>query len=310
LVLAAAALLSQLDIRLASSQAISMVAAHTGQEVPLDDPLAPVWDAATPVEVPLSAQTATVPNGGGSIRAVTVRSLTDGRRIYFRMEWDDQTEDTSAFASQDFRDAAAIEFPANGVSSVPSFCMGQLGGEVNIWQWKGDWQRDIDEGFVGVPEAYPNSDAGLYPFRDDDVFYPGRDAGNPLSDTDRKSPVEDLVSAGFGTLTSAGIQKVDGRGVWQDGKWYVLFARDMDLGGDFYVPFKKGDTVNVAFAVWDGANEERDGLKSVSQFADLRVEGEEDSASKISLVVLGILGAVVLAGFLYLLYQERLKPGA
>lgn len=287
-----------------------MVAAHTGQEVPLDDPLAPVWDAATPVEVPLSAQTVTVPNGGGSIRGVTVRSLTDGRRIYFRMEWDDQTQDTAAFAPQDFRDAAAIEFPANGVSSVPSFCMGQQGGRVNIWQWKGDWQKDIDEGFVGVPQAYPNSDVGLYPFRDDDLFYTGRAAGNPLSETDRKTPVEDLVAGGFGTLTSADIQKVDGSGVWQDGKWYVLFARDMDLGGDFYVPFKRGDTVNVAFAVWDGANEERNGLKSVSQFADLRVEGEEGGANTVSLVVLGVLGAFALAGFIYLLYQERLKPGA
>ena len=271
--LLAAAILTQLNVRLASSQAPSLVSTHTGSDVPLDDPLASVWDSTTPVEIPLSAQTITIPKGGGSIRAVSARSLNDGRKVYFRLEWEDPTEDTSAFAPQDFRDAAAIEFPASGVSSVPSFCMGQIGGQVNIWQWKGDWQADIDHGFVDVPDAYPNVQSDLYQFQQDDTFYPGRAVGNLISETERKSPVEDLVSAGFGTLTTADVQKVQGKGVWQDGKWYVLFARDMDLGGDFYVPFKRGQTTNVAFAVWDGANGERNGLEvrfSVRGSADRR----------------------------------------
>jgi hypothetical protein len=310
LLLVTAALLSQLDIRLASSQAVSIVARQTKEQVPLDDPLASVWDGVTPVLIPLSAQNAVVPNGGGSIRAVSVRSLTDGKRIYFRLEWDDQTKNTSAFAPQEFRDAAAIEFPANGASTTPSFCMGQANGNVNIWQWKGDWQGDIDQGFVSVPEAYPNAESDLYPFQDDDTFYPGRAAGNRFSQTNRTSPVEDLVAAGFGTLTSADAQNVAGKGIWQGGKWYVLFARDMDLGyhRGFYVPFEGGQTTNVAFAVWDGANSERDGLKSVSQFADLQIEKEAEATNVTSLVVLGILAAFGLAGFFYLLYRERLKP--
>jgi hypothetical protein len=308
--LLAGAILSQLDIRLASSQAASLLSTHTGSDVPLDDPLSTVWDSAAPVEIPLSAQTATVPNGGGSIRAVSARSLNDGRKIYFRLEWEDSTQDTYAFAPQDFRDAAAIEFPASGASSVPSFCMGQIGGQVNIWQWKGDWQADIDHGFVNVPEAYPNVESDLYPFHQDDTFYPGLAVGNANSQTERKSPVEDLVAAGFGTLTTADVQKVLGKGVWQEGKWYVLFARDMDLGGDFYVPFKRGQTTNVAFAVWDGASEERDGLKSVSSFVDLRIEGDTSGANVPSLIILAVLAAAGLAGGAYLLYQERFKRGA
>jgi hypothetical protein len=305
LLLVAATLLSQLDIRLASSQAISIVARQTPDKVPLDDPLASVWDGVTPVQIPLSAQNAVVPNGGGSIRAVSVRSLTDGKRMYFRLEWDDQTQNTSAFAPQEFRDAAAIEFPANGVSTTPSFCMGQANANVNIWHWKADWQADIDHGFVGVPQAYPDAGSDALPFRQ---FYSGKDAGNPLSQENRATPVEDLVAAGFGTLTHAEAQNVQGKGVWQDGKWYVLFARDMEESQrDLYVPFEDGQTTNVAFAVWDGANNERDGLKSVSQFADLQIEKEADPTNVTSLVVLGVLGALGLAGFFYLLYQERWK---
>ncbi|HSP55502.1 MAG TPA: ethylbenzene dehydrogenase-related protein, partial [Dehalococcoidia bacterium] len=180
-----------------------------------------------------------------------------------------------------------------------------------IWQWKGDWQGDIDRGFVNVPNAYPNVASDLYPFQKEDTFYPGRAAGNLISQPDRKSPVEDLVAAGFGTLTTAEVQKVQGNGVWQDGKWYVVFTRDMDLGGGFYVPLKGGQTTNVAFAVWDGAKGERDGLKSVSQFAELRIEGKDETgANVISLVALGLLAAVGVAGFAYLIYKERLKRGA
>lgn len=306
----AGAVLSQLNVRLASSQATSLVSAHTAKDVPLDDPMASVWNRAAPIEVPLSAQLGVVPAGGGSIRSVSARSLNDGKRIYFRLEWQDSTENVSAFAPQDFRDAAAIEFPANGVSSLPSFCMGQIGGQVNIWQWKGDWQADIDQGFVNVPEAYPDVQADFYPFSDDDTFYPGRAVGNAMSQVDRKSPVEDLVAAGFGTLTTGDVQTVDGKGVWQDGKWYVLFARDMDTRGDFYVPFKGGQTTNIAFAVWDGAHGERNGIKSVSTFADLQIEADKSGANVPSLVVLAVLAVIVLAGGGYVLYLERLKRGS
>ncbi len=307
-VLAAAALLSQTGVRLASSQTVSLVARRTEATVPLDDPRASIWDSAGPVEIPLSAQTFVVPNGGGGIRAVTARALNDGRKVYFRLEWDDATENMSAFAPQEFRDAAAIEFPANGVSTVPSFCMGQTNGQVNIWQWKADWQADIDLGFVSVPQAYPNAEADLYPFHSDDAFYPGRAAGNQMSQTDRQSPVEDLVAAGFGTLTSAGYQSVQGKGVWQDGKWYVLFARDMDVGGDdFYVPFQGGQQTNVAFAVWDGANSERDGLKSVSQFADLQIESGEGGPNTTTLAVLAVLLAVIVVAVCFVGYRERRK---
>src|SRR3990170_6462055 len=209
-VLVAALILTKMDLRLASSQAVTLPVKETEAEIPADDPLASVWQTAEPVEIPLSAQNVTVPQGGGSIRAVTVRALHNRDRVFFRLEWSDPTRDVSSFAPQDFRDAAAIQFPAKGVSTLPSFCMGQAGGQVNIWQWKADWQADIDGGFVSVPQAYPNAAADYYPFQDDDTFYPGRAAGNTFSQTNRTTPVENLVAVGFGTLSSAEQQTVAG----------------------------------------------------------------------------------------------------
>ncbi len=306
-VIAAAALLTRLDLRLASSQAVSVVVKETQADVPLDDPQASVWDTAEPVEIPLSAQNVAVPQGGGSIRAVTARALHDGDRIFFRLDWGDSSQDTSAFAPQQFRDAAAIQFPAGGTETLPSFCMGQAGGQVNIWHWKGDWQADIDRGFVNVPEAYPNAAADYYPFQDEDTFYTGRAAGNLLSQADRESPVENLVAAGFGTLSTATDQTVAGNGVWENGRWYVLFARNMVSKNATYTPFRPGQTTNVAFAVWDGSAGERDGLKSVSQFADLKIEGVARKGGGGSAVWVYVMGGaiIVLLAVVYWRFRRR-----
>ncbi len=272
-VLAVAALLTRFDLRLANSQALVLPVAEVKAKVPLDDPLASIWDGAQPLEIPMTAQNIAVPQGGGSIPAVVVRALHDRDNVYFRMEWQDATQNGMTIASQDFRDGAAIEFPAKGVSTVPSFCMGQPNGNVNIWHWKADWQADIDNGYVSVQQQYPDMAVDYYDFEKEDTFLSGRAAGNLMSAAKRTSPVEDLVAKGFGTLTTAVDQDVKGKGVWQDGKWYVIFSRSMETKGDVYTPFNPGQITNVAFAVWDGAKQERNGLKSVSQFADLSIEG-------------------------------------
>ncbi|MDO8611317.1 MAG: ethylbenzene dehydrogenase-related protein, partial [Dehalococcoidia bacterium] len=89
--------------------------------------------------------------------------------------------------------------------------------------------------------------------------------------------------------------------------WYVLFAREMKASGD-YTPFKPGQTTNVAFAVWDGAAGERDGLKSVSQFADRKVEGVAKPESKSGGVVWVFVMAGVVLVFMGMAYA-RLRAG-
>jgi DMSO reductase family type II enzyme heme b subunit len=170
---------------------------------------------------------------------------------------------------------------------------------------------------VNVAQAYPDVVSDLYPFQDDEVFNPGLAAGNPLSQVNRTTPVENLVARGFGTLTSADAQPVDGKGVWQDGKWYVLFAREMEASGDTYTPFSPGESTDVAFAVWDGSAGERDGLKSVSLFADLVVEaapaggdglvddGGDDTTEIILLVVFVLV--VIAAGAIIFIARRQTR---
>jgi hypothetical protein len=226
------------------------------------------------VSVPLSAQNSTPPMGGHRW-TLTARAVHDYRSLYIELEWDDPRADVSVGRPQDFTDAAAIEFPAVASVTVPAFCMGDPTATVNIWQWRAAWQADVAHGFRGsVTHQYPNTSVDWYPFRDDPVYSTGHAVGNPFSVTDRSSAVDNLVAGGFGTLTADPTPIVQGWGVWRDGVWRVVFERPLAVSREGSISLSPDDWTNVAFAVWDGGAEERDGMKSVGNFVSLDISKE------------------------------------
>ncbi len=305
-----AAALTITDTRLASSQTVTLMAKRSEELVPADDPFAEVWDRARAVEFPMSAQNVVQPKAGNQ-RTMTARALNHGDRLYIMAEWEDATQDMQASRQTEFSDGAAVEFPVAEGEQVPSFCMGNPDAPVNIWQWKAAWQVDVEKGFVSIEETYPNMYADLYPFEDEEVFYPSRAAGNVFARTDRTTAVDNLLAGVYGTLTEADDQIVQGTGEWRDGRWRVVFVRDMAVG-DEYAQFAHGERNNIAFAVWDGANGDRDGMKSVSQFLTLDVSSElaKEGGGGIPLwaIVLIVVGGLALAaavGGTYALQRRR-----
>ena len=306
-----AAALTLFDLRLASSQTVTLVAKRSENAIPLDDPSADVWDKGAPIQVPLSGQNTVPPRGGGE-GTVTARALHYDGKLYIRMEWSDATKDDSTSMQNEFTDAAAVQFPVEHGESVRAFCMGNPDAHVNIWQWKAAWQTGTDASVLDVQEAYPNIAVDFYPFEDEPEFYPAAASGNIVVRADRTSAADNLLAGSFGTLTAAEDQMVAGMGAWDDGKWRVVFSRDLQVGAE-YAQFAEGDSTNVAFAVWNGANAERDGMKSVSQFPTLEVSPEIAtgggglSGGTIGLFV--VVGLVVVAGLAtvgsYLLYTRR-----
>ncbi|MDE2227911.1 MAG: hypothetical protein KGL11_02575 [Alphaproteobacteria bacterium] len=77
---------------------------------------------------------------------------------------------------------------------------------------------------------------------------------------------ENLVANGFGTLTHVPVQDVKASGKYAHGIWTVVFHRAVKPQGDDNVTLqvKPGTNLPVAFAVWNGANKERDGFKAVT----------------------------------------------
>jgi hypothetical protein len=278
---ALAAVLTATGTRLAASQTPSLVALRVSGPIPARDPFDSFWDRLRRVEVPLSAQQVVPPKSRGPLPflrgqrwTVRVRAAHDGDRLYLLLEWPDSSPERSVAAVQDFTDAAAVQFPAVAGQGVPALCMGDPKGTVNIWQWKAAWQTLVERPDRGIRERYPNAVADLYPFHGEDLFYPGRAVGNPFSQTQRRSAVDNLVAGGFGSLTPAPLDSLTGWGDWRDGRWRVVFARPLQVAAPGSIDLRVGDRTDLAVAVWDGAARERDGMKSVGGFVALEVSDQ------------------------------------
>jgi hypothetical protein len=251
-------LLATLASLMAQAQAVKLTAKFVNQELTAD-PTALVWNQTQAVAITLSPQQITQPYGGGATKELFVRTLHNGRLIAFLLEWADATQDQEIAQTDRFSDAVAVQFPVE-FETNPSPFMGDARNAVNIWQWQAAWQRDIDEGgLADVDRTYP-------PYADEVPYgiYVGRDVGNWRSQRDHKTPVENLIAQGFGTLTHQELQHVLGRGVWENGRWKVVLVRALHTGLMGDAPFEAGQKSSINFAVWDGSSGERGARKSVS----------------------------------------------
>ena len=286
----------------AVSQTQNLTAIEVGEDPGLD-PDAAIWTRVGSVQVPLSAQRSAY-IVGGSAKTVRAQAVQHKGRIYMRLAWDDDTNDDATVRVEDFADAAAIEFPADGAASIPSICMGQADAAVNIWHWR----ADSNAGLLDPTDVYTSASVDGYPSTEP-LFYTAREAGNPFANPDL-GPVQTLVSRAFGELTTLEEQDVEGFGRYDGSGWAVVFARSFDAPTAGHAAFSTSTTVDLAFAVWDGSEDERNGRKSVSQFVTLYIsgaEGLEDGRTNwvaISLAITLLLG-VTAVGFGLATYGYR-----
>ncbi len=196
---------------------------------------------------------------------LTVRSLHDERTIAFRLEWADATRNDRTSSVEAFADGVAIQWISG--SNDTFLGMGSRTAPVQIWHWKADWQRDVDERKMHAPTAPPAAINVPYPFPVLSAF----DAKNPYVYPERSSSVEEFTAVGFATQTPVQTQHTKGFGIWRDGVWYVVLSRDFD-GNE--VELARRSAIKLALAVWDGANRDRAGQKAVSSWYRLNIGGK------------------------------------
>ncbi len=205
------------------------------------------------------------------VNRIRFQSLINDEGIAIRVEWDDPTENRSSSRHQDFKDAVAVEFALGDVllhshgHNEPFFGMGNRGKPVNIWQWRADWQTEIE-----TKKMLEYATKGM----DMDVLIFGGEV-NPVESLNpfRDVPVEEMNAEGFGTLTPQPQtkQNVLGKGIWKDGKWQVVFYRTLESLNRWDVKFQNKQPVLVAFAVWNGEEQDRNGRKVVSMWQRLNI---------------------------------------
>jgi DMSO reductase family type II enzyme heme b subunit len=79
-----------------------------------------------------------------------------------------------------------------------------------------------------------------------------------------------LAAEGFGTLTAQPDGGVQARGEWKNGVWRVVLSR---------AAAESQESLPVAFAVWNGEDAERNGLKRLSAWQMLSLEGSSEKVS-------------------------------
>ena len=262
---------------MAGAQGLTLTSKSVKGDIPLH-PLSPAWDKIEGMIVPLSSQLIAeprafkTPKGMSSVRWISAKSINNGQVIAFLLEWDDMTENTISVLNDtyQFRDAVALGFPVTIPKSeeeYPYFGMGHEGAPVNIWQWKADLEDGRDRA-VPLGASYPGEGSNSV----SNTWYPGIWYDYPSKDMLRKGPVEDLIAVGFSTLSLQDSQDVNGRGIWSGGKWRVVIYRDMTTNDKEDANLKPGITTPIVFAVWDGSNDERDGMKSITTWHHIKIE--------------------------------------
>jgi DMSO reductase family type II enzyme heme b subunit len=72
----------------------------------------------------------------GAIAEIEAATLHNGKELYFRLEWRDQTNDGRPDDMADFPDQAAVMMPIK--DDAPMMEMGTPAQPVNMWLWRGD----------------------------------------------------------------------------------------------------------------------------------------------------------------------------
>lgn len=205
---------------------------------------------------------------------VSVSTIYDGQKVAIKMTWVDADRTENTYRIQEFQDGAAVQF---SLTDKPGFHgMGSKDSPVDIWFWHADWQARIgkENDKLYAQNSYADGHTTDYP----QTIHPntlstGRSASNNLSQDIKSSPVESVSAKGPGTLQSKPSinQNVTGKGVWAENKWTVVLVRNMS-GGKDEVQISNGKEIPVAFAIWNGSMNDRNGQKMVSTWYKMKVQ--------------------------------------
>ncbi len=93
---------------------------------------------------------------------------------------------------------------------------------------------------------------------------------------DRESEAQNTVAKGLGTTEFSKKSPIEAKSKWEQGVWTVVFARPLAVPEqkEEAIQLAAGEAVKVGFAVWEGSNGERAGVKSFSkEWRELKLEG-------------------------------------
>jgi len=248
-------------VEIEDTETTTMVVPFKDNQIDLGEGISSdIWDGLNAKNIEMMYQVMVLPWGKSLISPVTVRAFHNNKDIYFYMSWKDETRDSTKKTNK-FHDACGIMFPIEKKEQPSTILMGFM-GKANIWQWKSNQNKEY--WFNKGVEIKSYADFH-YPFEDKELF--------PVSKIAPVSAVNDLLAIRIGTITHKNEQIVQGRGIWENGIWQVVFKRSLEhVSIEDDVGFTLGgEKMLCAFAVWNGATKDRGGRKSISGWVELEL---------------------------------------
>ncbi len=138
------------------------------------------------------------------------------------------------------------------------------------------WEDETGDDAIRDTDQFGDAAAVMFPVKDD---APLLSMGSPqqmvnawLWRADMDSPYS-VVAKGIGTTRRTTEPGMAGAGRYAGGRWTAVIGRPMAAKGQGHVWLEPGVTGKVAFAVWQGSNHERGGLKAATlEWQPLEIE--------------------------------------
>jgi mono/diheme cytochrome c family protein len=202
---------------------------------------------------------------------LNVQAVHDGRNLALRLSWNDSTKNDSAVRTEEFEDLAAVQISGGGAE--PFLGMGAAANAIELWQWRGgiaatgaDDQIMDDYPFESAVYQHVAGGKSL------PDFITARVVGNPLAT--REHVAHSVAAGGPGTVTirPQASQHVTAAAEWNENRWTVVLQRPLDVPSEDGQRLSGGGRYSAAFAVWDGAMNDRAAQKLVTIWQELHLE--------------------------------------
>ena len=138
------------------------------------------------------------------------------------------------------------------------------------------WQDDTRDDAIADTDRFTDAAAVLFPVRLDAPLQAMGSPEQPVNAwywrPDLESPLS-VTATGLGTTVRDTNGSLAAAAAYGEGGWQVVISRPFAVEGDAAVPLRRGITRKVAFAVWQGSNQERAGIKAVTlEWQPLEIE--------------------------------------
>lgn len=192
----------------------------------------------------LTAQQIVYPLSDPGAAELYYNVMHNGTHVAFYIRWSDPTMDMPMGDELDtFPDAVAIQFPVNQ-GELPYICMGDTRNPVNIVMWKSDKGAETLVSASGYGRGQVQREALQ--------MFEGKT--RPI----HKAPPQDQI-----WYSDA---------YYENGEWMVVLIRPLGSTSPLTPSLAPGSSTSVVFALWDGASNERAGLKKTSGWLTVELE--------------------------------------